>query len=199
MRRLIAIAGSPRRDGNTEIMLDAFLSGVTETDVTWEKLRVTDMGIEACRSCGGCLRSKPPGRCVIRDRMRDVIDTLRTADAYALATPIWFGGPPAQLKAVIDRCQSLWAEDAAAPIRPKLRKVGVLLVVGGMNLTWQDPGMRSVARSFFAALHARLVDEIIVHKVDDRGEINEHPEILEQARRLGCSTAERILAGDGDM
>ena len=198
MARLIAIAGSPRRDGNTEIMLDAFLSGVTETGLTWEKLRVTDMNIEPCRSCGGCLRSKPPGRCVIPDGMRKIIDTLRAADAYVLAAPLWFGGPPAQLKAVIDRCQSLWAENAAGPGRPKLRKVGVLLVAGGMNLAWQEPGMRSVARSFFATLHARLVDEIIVHKVDSRGEIREHPEVLKQARELGRKTAAQLLAGNGE-
>ncbi|MFH0963330.1 MAG: flavodoxin family protein [Planctomycetota bacterium] len=190
--QLVAIAGSPRRGGNTELLLDEFLAGLQEKGVTWEKIRVADLAIEDCRACGGCSRSNPPGRCVIEDAMRDVLDRLRAAQGYVLATPIWFGGPPAALKAMIDRCQALWATDPTFS-REKSKKPAALLVVGGMHLLWQDPGVRVVARSFFAALYARIVGELFIHDVDARGEILKHPDLLAKARELGRDLAGGIL------
>ena len=192
--QLVAICASPRRKGNCEALLAAFLEGVDEKGVTWEVVRTHRSGIGDCRACEACLRPATLGVCAFaEDGMGGLLEKFRAAAGFVVATPIWFGGPPATLKAVVDRCQALWAADRTFSKHPH-DKPGALLAVGGMDLKWQDPGVRAVVRSFFASVYAKCVGEILVHDVDAIGEIRNHPNVLAQARDLGLKVAGLVLA-----
>lgn len=190
---LIALLASPRKRGNSAVLLDAFLEGVDEAGVPWEKIRTHALGIADCRSCGGCLRPERLGRCVVEDGMAGLLDRFRGAGGFVVATPVWFGGPPATLKAVVDRCQALYAVDPRFRKHPH-DKPGALLAVGGMNLAWQDPGVRAVVRSFLASVYARLTGEVFVHGVDHLGEMSARTDALDEARQLGRDVAGAMQA-----
>jgi len=135
---LVAICASPRRKGNSEALLAAFLDGVAEKGVTWEIIRTHRSGIGDCRACGACSRRASLGVCAFaEDGMGEVLEKFRAADGFVVATPIWFGGTPATLKAVIDRCQALWAADRTFSKHPHDKPGAILFCAWG---AWTSNG-----------------------------------------------------------
>jgi multimeric flavodoxin WrbA len=103
--KVLGIYGSPRQGGNSDQLLDRALAGARDAGAEVSELRVRGLKLEGCRECGGCDET---GECVIDDEMQRIYGLLREADAIIVATPIFFYTVPAQLKAVIDRCQAAW-------------------------------------------------------------------------------------------
>ena len=104
--KVLGILGSPRIKGNTDLLLDEALRGAEVCNVEVEKLAVDGLNISPCKEYYGCLND---GNCVIRDDMDLVYPKLLEADRLIVASPIFFYGITAQLKALIDRCQATWA------------------------------------------------------------------------------------------
>lgn len=101
--KILAIASSPRRNGNSETLLDVVVSSV---NAKAKKIVLTNLNIAPCNGCQACLKT---GECVIKDDMQALYRDLLSADVLLIASPIYFKGLPCQLKCVIDRCQALWA------------------------------------------------------------------------------------------
>lgn len=102
---VLVFLGSPRKKGNSEILANAVLEGVRESGGIPEIIRLCDLKISACISCGGCDKT---GRCVVEDDMIPLYDKIIATDKIIVASPIFFYGVTAQTKAFIDRCQALW-------------------------------------------------------------------------------------------
>ena len=97
---------SPRQDGNSDILLNSAIKGAESNGAVVEKIIIRDLQIAPCNSCGGCWEK---GDCVIDDDMQKIYPKLVDADGIIVASPIYFMGVSAQLKAFIDRCQAFWA------------------------------------------------------------------------------------------
>lgn len=99
--KVVVLDGSPRRGGNTDMLVEAFVGGASEqNDVT--VFRVADMDISPCIGCERCSRSE--GRaCVIDDDMRRIYGEMRDSDVLVLASPVYFYGVSSQLKKAVDR------------------------------------------------------------------------------------------------
>jgi len=97
---VLGVAGSPRRGGNTETILDEVLRGAAEAWAVTEKVVLADRDVRPCRACNACART---GTCIIDDDMAAIIGKMKTARVWVLATPVYWWGPTAQLKAFIDR------------------------------------------------------------------------------------------------
>lgn len=104
--KVLGIFGSPRRGGNTDILLEEALKGVEKERGEVERLHLTDFTITPCKECHGCDET---GQCVIRDDMQKIYPKLLEADVIILASPIFFYGITAWAKALVDRCQAFWA------------------------------------------------------------------------------------------
>ena len=104
--KVLGIAGSPRRDGNTDILLGKVMAGAASLQAETKTVILCELNIAPCRHCDGCLNT---GKCVVDDDMQQMHKDLREADHIVLASPIFFMGVTAQTKAMIDRCQALWA------------------------------------------------------------------------------------------
>lgn len=187
---VLGISGSPRRGGNTELLLDAALEGAREAGAGRAEVRkfvANELAMRPCQNCGGCDRT---GRCVLGDEMGDVYEALRTADRMVLATPIHFGTVSAQLKSVIDRCQCLWVEKyrlKRSPARAEGARRGLLLAVGGFKRGERFfRAAEAVVKILFACLDVEYAGGLFWPGVDARGAIRDVPGALEAARAAGA-------------
>lgn len=183
--KVVALFGSPRVDGNTEILLREALIPAREAGHEVLLYKVNFMNIKPCQDCGGCVKT---GACVINDAMAEVYTAIREADRIILASPIFFFGLSAQAKAMIDRCQSFWCEKyllkKTIPGGPHGRK-GLLLLVGGMK---KEEGMRcaeTTAQAFFRTISVPEHESLKFSGVDAKGEIMSHPTAMGNAVEAG--------------
>jgi multimeric flavodoxin WrbA len=102
---VLVFLGSPRKKGNSEVLTEALLEGVRNEGGMPEIIRLCDLKISPCISCGGCDKT---GKCVVEDDMTPLYEKIISTDKIILASPIFFYGITAQAKAFIDRTQALW-------------------------------------------------------------------------------------------
>ena len=181
--RVLGIMGSPRIKGNTDLLLDEALNGAQSQGAEIEKIIVDKLKIAPCREYYGCLRD---GNCVIRDDMDDIYPKLLSADAIIVASPMFFYGLSSQLKALIDRCQALWAKKYILKQDiSDLNRKGAFIAVGATRGKQLFDGSILTVKYFFKAISVEYVGELLVRGVDKKGEIKEHPTALSDAFELG--------------
>lgn len=106
-KKVLILSGSPRKNGNSDLLCDEFARGAAEAGHEVEKVRVAEKNIGFCRGCYAC---KDTGVCVIKDDMAELLQKMIDADVLVLASPVYFYSIDAQLKAVIDRTLARWLE-----------------------------------------------------------------------------------------
>lgn len=106
-KKILILSGSPRKDGNSDILCDEFARGAVEAGHAVEKIRVAEKNIGYCRGCYACRNT---GVCAIKDDMADILQKMIDCDVMVLASPVYFYSIDAQLKAVIDRTVARWTE-----------------------------------------------------------------------------------------
>ena len=182
---VLGLMGSPRTQGNTDLLLTAFLEGAQAKGAAVLKVDVPSKHIEPCRGCRFCEKE---GYCIQqKDDMGEMNYLLRRADLVVLATPIFFYGPSAQMKALIDRSQALWARryimkltDPKAPFRK-----GFLLAVGATKGKELFTGTSLIAKYFYDAVGARYEGFLGFREMEAPGAIARHSTALADARTKG--------------
>lgn len=184
--KVLGIFGSPRRGGNTEILLEEVLRGAEMEGAKTDRLFLADYAITPCKECHGCDQS---GQCVILDDMQKIYPRLLESDLIILASPIFFYGVTALAKALIDRSQSLWAKKYLLKNRSLgeggKRRKGFFISVGATKGQKVFEGAILTAKYFFDTLDAEYVGELVFRGIDGKGEILKHPKALEQAFEAG--------------
>lgn len=181
--------GSPRIKGNTDLLLDEALKGAQSQGAEVEKIIVDNLNISPCREYYGCLRD---GNCVIRDDMDGIYPKLLEADGVIVASPIFFYGLTSQVKALIDRCQALWARKYILKQNlPDAARKGAFIAVGATKGRKLFDGSILTVKYFFQAIGVDYTAELLVRGVDKKGEIGEHPTALKDAFELGRRLAQR--------
>lgn len=188
--KVLGIAGSPRRGGNTDLLLGEVLAGAKQQGAEVKTIILNDLYITPCQHCDGCLET---GECVYQDDMQEIYYELREADHIVLASPIFFMGLTAQTKAMIDRCQALWALKyvlkCPVAFNPERERQGFFVSVGGMGLrNLFEPAMATV-RAFFKVLELNYVGNLLLPRIDKKGEIAQHPTALRDAFLVGQELA----------
>lgn len=184
--KVLGLFGSPRRGGNTEILLEEALKGAEREGAEIERLFLRDLDVTPCTECHGCDET---GSCVILDGMQKIYPKLLEADVIILASPIFFYGVTAWAKALIDRSQALWSKkylvkDPSMGKGGKRRK-GFFISVGATKGQKVFDGAILTVKYFFDALNTEYTGELLYRGVDGKGEILKHPKALEQAREAG--------------
>lgn len=182
--KILLINGSPRKNGNTGILLREALSGASECGADAELLSIVDMNIEPCNSCFACTDTS---ECAIEDDMQKVYSKLIEADGIIFGTPVYFWGMTAQLKTVIDRMFALCASEL------KLRnKTGGLVAVsarrGSMNVA-------NIFNMFFLYNHMIPTDPIFGFAGFKEGEILKDEIAMKGSRELGRLMVKLISNG----
>ena len=106
-KKVLILSGSPRKDGNSDILCNEFMRGAIESGNEVEKIRVAEKKIGYCLGCYAC---RDTGVCAIKDDMAEIMQKMIDADVLVLASPVYFYSIDAQLKALIDRTVCRWTE-----------------------------------------------------------------------------------------
>ena len=183
--KVLGIYGSPRKGGNTDLLLKELLRGCKDAGAEVEEVFLRDLKISPCLEIYAC---KKDGQCPIPDDMKPLYEKLVQADVLAVASPIFFYAVSAHTKAFIDRCQALYARKyiLKQPIAPgKPYRKGVFLAVGGSRGSKIFDGPLLTMKYFFDSLDMTFHKSLLFKEVDAKGEILEHPTALAEAYSLG--------------
>ena len=167
MAMTLGILGSPRRGGNTELLLDSALNGASSAGSEVVKVILNDLDIRPCQECGGCDRG---GVCVIDDDMTALYSLLDRANIIVLATPIFFDDVSAQTKLMIDRSQAIWTRKYRLGVRAERKRPGAMIAVSArMNTNFDHAS--SVVRTFFLTLDIELLSTLTFGGFEEKGSI----------------------------
>jgi multimeric flavodoxin WrbA len=182
--KVLGIMGSPRRQSNTEILLDKALEGAREAGAEVEKVLVSKLRISPCLEIYACRKD---GNCAIKDDMQALYKKLLEADHVIFASPMFFYGVTSQAKAVIDRCQALWVRRHVLGMgkEDKRERRGMFISVGATRGAKLFDGVVLTVKYFFDAIGVKYAGDLLVRGIDDKAQIREHPTALEDAFRLG--------------
>ncbi len=190
--KVLGIAGSPRRGGNTDLLLDEVMKGAAGKGAKVKTIILNDLKIAPCQHCDACLEA---GRCKVGDDMQMVYRELEDADRIVLASPIQFMGVTAQMKAMIDRCQALWARKyilKQPPLGNGRERKGFFISVGGRRLTNLFEPALVMIKTLFRILDITYAGELLFPRIDEKGAIAKHPDALRQAFIAGQKLVEDL-------
>lgn len=195
--KVLAFAGSPRRGGNSETLLDWVLAAMAkETGVTVEKIPLDTANINPCRGCNACQKLN---KCVQRDGMDIVHDKIIAADITILAAPIFCMGIAAQAKMLIDRAQVFTSRKyvlklPVVPVERKGKRLGIFLSTAGQDWSYVFDAAVPSVKCFFNVIEVkdRDVSYLMVNHVDEKGAILDHPTAKADAEKLGAAVIAEI-------
>lgn len=177
MNRIIVLVGSMRKGGNTDLLAKAFADGAGKNNIV-EIVSVADYKVNPCIGCNSCF-AREGHQCFQNDDMTKIYDKLKTADMLVIASPVYFYGISAQLKAIIDRLHTPMRNDF------KIKKLALLLVGAAVLPELFDPIklQYQLVLNFF---HLENSGTVFVKGVKDKGDI-QTTDALERAYHLGLS------------
>jgi len=199
---VLAIAGSPRRHGNSETLLDRVVASIQEEGVEVEKIALTDVTVNPCKGCNACEKRN---KCVQRDDLDWLGQKLLDADCVILSSPIYCMGICAQAKALIDRAQVFRSRKYVLklPVVPPERKgkrLGVFISTAGQKWDYVFDAAVPSVKCFYHVTEIRNADiaYLMVNGVDLAGEIEEHPTAGAEAFALGKDLVKKMRERFGD-
>lgn len=189
MNKILVISGSPKKNGNTAILVDWFAKGAESKGARVEIISAAFLKYKSpgCRSCRLCQKLKKYG-CIINDDAKLALEKMIHADVIVMATPLYFFGPSAQLKIIFDRMFSLykWDNDAGTMESPLIGKTFVLI-----GSAFEDVGLDIFEKPF--ALTAKYTKmkfkSILVPDAGVSGDVCKIPGIRKKMVSFGKEVA----------
>jgi len=158
--KILGIVCSPRKEGNTEMLVREALEAAREAGCETEFILIADKNIAPCDGCTACLKD---GVCKIKDDMQMISEQMEKADGVIFGTPVYFYNVTAQAKAVIDRTYPM------AFFRKLRGKVAAAIVVGGSLGIGQVFGLMN---TFFVA-HGMVIAGASAGYGIDKGDVRQ--------------------------
>ena len=193
MPNILAIYGSPRRKGNTSVLLQKAVEGARKGGAEVEEIVLRDLKMSPCLEIYGC---KKEGRCVIKDDFQTVYDQILSCNGLMLASPIFFYTVSAHTKILMDRCQSFWVKKYWIDKTPfgKLvpKRKALFISVGATKGKKLFDGVRLTVRYFFETFDAELWRSLLYRGLDFEGDVLKHPEHLEEAYQSGKELVQAV-------
>ena len=193
--KVLGIYGSPRKGGNTDLMLDKVLEGSRAAGAETNSIYVRKLKIDGCLECGSCDET---GECVIQDDMHSVYPLMQEAEIIFLASPNFFYNVTAQVKLLIDRSQAMWSRRLLEKT-PEQRRTydsgkGYLICIGATKGKNLFVGVELTVKYFFDALDMSYEGGLLIDRVEEKGAILKHPDAMDRAFDLGKTVVDRLRA-----
>lgn len=196
MTTILAIQGSPRRNGNTARLLKSAARGASDAGSLVNEVVLRDLKMSPCLEIYGC---KEKGRCVINDDFQTLYDLLLSCDAVILSSPIFFYTVSAHTKILMDRCQSLWVKKYWIKKEPfglttNTRK-GLFIAAGATKGKRLFDGTLLTVKYFFDALDMELWRSLLYRGLDFEDDVERFPQYLKEAYEAGRELAQIAMSG----
>lgn len=193
---ILGLQGSPRKMGNSAVLLNRFMA---EAEAQGKGIRTEIVDIPRrkvlpCAEIGIC---ETKGTCPIRDDMQtEIFGLLREADVIVAATPVFFYNMTAQLKALVDRCQTLWSRKYRLKLKdPGFRqRKGLLLSVAATKGKHLFEAIELSIRYFYDAIDAKYAGSLTYRNIEKKGDMAVHPDMAADVAGM-VKTALKPLIG----
>jgi multimeric flavodoxin WrbA len=186
MPKIAAIYGSPRRKGNTATLLKNAVRGACEAGAEVDEIVIRDLNLSPCLEIYAC---KETGECVMKDDFPNVRERMLSADGIILASPIFFYAVSAHTKILMDRCQSFWVKkywiDEVLPDGWTPKRRGMFISAGATKGKKLFEGAVLTVKYFFDVLEADLWKTLLYRGLDLQGDVDKHPEYIDEAYTAG--------------
>lgn len=185
MSFLLAVSSSPRRNGNSELLLNSFSEGAQKAGREVKTIRLNELNFRPCQACDRCA---PTGKCIVKDEMQNLYPLVESAGGIVLAAPIFFGSMAAQLKTFIDRFQCWWHAkyNLETPfVRMEENRPGFFICVGALQREAYCENAVDITKVFFHNINFKYVGTLCKRGYDEKGSIAEDPADLEEAFQAG--------------
>ena len=179
MRHIVGFSGSPRVGGNSDLLLDEWLAGAEAAGAKVEKIYLDQLHIAPCIACDAC-RQDGADVCIHMDDMQDLYTKLLATDTWVLATPIYWWGPSAQLKLMVDRWYGLMKNHRAS----LAGKRGALVIAMGDDEARTAQPTIDMFSMAFDYLKMQMLEPLVV-TAHEKGEVAQDREALKKAYALG--------------
>ncbi len=181
---VLGITGSPRPKGNSFYLMERFMGEMENRGHDIQIIDAVKLDTKSCIGCGTCEKK---GVCIFKDEFTTVfLPAMLKADIIVIASPVYFYGFPADLKALIDRIQVLWSRKYRLKLgefKGRNRK-GILLAVGATRGKDLFDGMKLTARYFFDAADISYHADLCYRGIDEKGQMEKHPTVLTDIEKL---------------
>jgi multimeric flavodoxin WrbA len=179
MKKVLGIVGSPRKQGNTHLLVSGILEGARAAGAETEEVLLGGLNIRECIGCHACWSGRP---CSRNDDMNALFPKIAAADAYVFGTPVYWYGPTALMKCFIDRFVYFNCPANRASIRGKSAALAV-------PFEEEHPETAALVTAFFekslSYLEMNLIGNVIVPGMARKGQVRELPDRLAEAGGLG--------------
>jgi len=180
-KKILVLLGSPRKKGNTAALAEQIIAGAESAGAAAEKIFLHGQDISACQACYACQRPDSEG-CAIDDEMQPIYGKLIEADAWVIASPVYWFSMSAQTKLFLDRCFALpaYKKDAFSG-----KRIAVAMSFGDEDAF--NSGCVNALRTFQDAVRyvgANLVG-MVYGSADKPGEIQSNQSLMKTAEALG--------------
>jgi multimeric flavodoxin WrbA len=193
MPKIVAIYGSPRRQGNTATLLKHAVQGAVDAGAQVNEIILRDFKISPCLEIYAC---KKDGRCAIKDDFQYVVNQILSAKGLIIGSPIFFYTVSAHTKILMDRCQSLWVKKYWIDKVPfgqwKPKRKGLFISVGATKGKKLFDGTLLTIKYFFDVLDTELFRTLLYRELDFEGDVLKYPEYLEAAHEAGMALTKAI-------
>lgn len=173
--KVLGLVGSPRRGSNTDLLTNAVLDGAETGGLAIEKIYLYDVDIEPCLDCKACKQGK--FKCALCDGMQALYPKIEEADVIIFGTPLYWYGPSAKMKLLIDRLRPFIASSGLKG------KKAVLVIPSEEGAEACDFAVGMFALSF-EYLGVELACKLLP-KASQRAEVRGQPQTLKDAFELG--------------
>jgi len=194
MSDIVAIYGSPRRNGNTATLLKQAVSGAIHAGAVVEEFVLRDLKISPCMEIYQCKRN---GECAIKDDFQKIINEIMKARGLLIASPIFFYAVSAHTKAFMDRCQSLWVKkhwvNKGNKSSSNIRKKGIFISVGATQGKKLFDGAILSMRYFMESLDIKLIKSVCYRGIGHEGDILKYQDYLNNAYAVGYDLAKTVF------
>jgi multimeric flavodoxin WrbA len=181
---ILAVNGSARKGGNTEIILSHILSGAETCGAKTSFVAIDEMLFSGCKGCLWCQQSGG-GNCIQKDDMEPLYEKIAAADAIVIGSPVYFSAMTAQTKMFTDRLYPFYGRGGVPSRLPKKTKLAMVYTQGQPDPEKYLYSFKIAADAFRLIGFDVLDDVLIAPGTPNKGDVLQQAAILEKARTLG--------------
>ena len=197
--KIVAVYGSPRRQGNTARLLQKAVEGARDSGAEVAEIVLRDLKMSPCLEIYGC---KNAGECRLQDDFQTARDQILASQGLMLASPVFFYTVSAHTKILMDRFQSLWVKkywiDKARKVQSNPRRQGLFIAVGATKGKKLFDGILLSLKYFFDVMDMKLWKALLYRGLDFESDVLKFPEYLDEAYEAGKEFAKALTSESGE-